>query len=144
MDALVSRALMIRLSLQPSPDSETSAFSNIRAFSNRCAGLFPFRISASSCSRSSALNRTTYLFTEISFAAMIASVVPTVDESESSNPFNLVEAGDYTPKHGSWLDLAESELGVLSTQCLDRRIPDKQTLIDEIAGWEHDRNLHHT
>jgi len=33
----------------------------------------------------------------------------------------------YTPKHGSWLDLAESELGVLSSQCLDRRIPDKQT-----------------
>src|SRR6516225_4881551 len=39
----------------------------------------------------------------------------------------------YTPKHGSWLDLAESELGVLSAQCLDRRIPDKHTLIDEIA-----------
>ena len=39
----------------------------------------------------------------------------------------------YTPKHGSWLDLAESELGVLSAQCLDRRIPDKQTLIEEIA-----------
>ena len=38
----------------------------------------------------------------------------------------------YTPKHGSWLDLAESELGVLSSQCLDRRIPDKQTLIDEL------------
>ena len=37
----------------------------------------------------------------------------------------------YTPKHGSWLDLAESELGVLSSQCLDRRIPDKQTLIDK-------------
>src|SRR2546425_6656500 len=35
----------------------------------------------------------------------------------------------YTPKHGSWLDLAESELGVLSSQCLDRRIPDKQTLV---------------
>ena len=33
----------------------------------------------------------------------------------------------YTPKHGSWLDMAESELGVLSSQCLDRRIPDKQT-----------------
>jgi len=42
----------------------------------------------------------------------------------------------YTPKHGSWLDLAESELGVLSSQCLDRRIPDKQTLIDEVAAWE--------
>ncbi len=40
----------------------------------------------------------------------------------------------YTPKHGSWLDLAESELGVLSCQCLDRRIPDKQTLTDEIAA----------
>ena len=49
----------------------------------------------------------------------------------------------YTPKHGSWLNLAESELGVLSTQCLDRRIPDKQTLIDEIAAWAH-RNAHHT
>ena len=35
----------------------------------------------------------------------------------------------YTPKHGSWLDMAESELGVLSSQCLDRRIPDKQTLM---------------
>jgi hypothetical protein len=49
----------------------------------------------------------------------------------------------YTPKHGSWLDLAESELGVLSSQCLDRRIPDKQTLIDEIAAWERDRNANH-
>jgi hypothetical protein len=50
----------------------------------------------------------------------------------------------YTPKHGSWLDLAESELGVLSTQCLDRRIPDKQTLVEEIAAWEQDRNANHT
>ena len=50
----------------------------------------------------------------------------------------------YTPKHGSWLDLAESELGVLSSQCLDRRIPDKQTLVEEIAAWEHDRNANHT
>ena len=49
----------------------------------------------------------------------------------------------YTPKHGSWLDLAESELGVLAAQCLDRRIPDKQTLIDEIAAWQHDRNANH-
>ena len=49
----------------------------------------------------------------------------------------------YTPKHGSWLDMAESELGVLSTQCLDRRIPDKQSLIDEVAAWEHNRNKHH-
>jgi DDE superfamily endonuclease len=49
----------------------------------------------------------------------------------------------YTPKHGSWLDMAESELGVLSSQCLDRRIPDKQTLIEEVAAWEDDRNKNH-
>ena len=47
-------------------------------------------------------------------------------------------------EHGSWLDLAEFELGVLSSQCLDRRIPDKQTLVEEIAAWEHDRNANHT
>ncbi|WP_245325096.1 IS630 family transposase [Bradyrhizobium sp. CCH5-F6] len=50
----------------------------------------------------------------------------------------------YTPKHGSWLDLAESELGVLTSQCLDRRIVDKQTLVEEISAWEHDRNANHT
>jgi hypothetical protein len=50
----------------------------------------------------------------------------------------------YTPKHGSWLDMAESELGVLSSQCLDRRIPDKQTLTEEVAAWEGNRNKRHT
>ena len=49
----------------------------------------------------------------------------------------------YTPKHGSWLNMAESELSVLSGQCLDRRIPDKQTLTEEIAAWEHARNKKH-
>jgi hypothetical protein len=49
----------------------------------------------------------------------------------------------YTPKHGSWLDMAESELNVLSGQCLDRRIPDKQTLIEEITAWEEHRNNNH-
>jgi len=49
----------------------------------------------------------------------------------------------YTPKHGSWLDMAESELSVLSGQCLDRRIPDKQTLIEEVAAWQHSRNKNH-
>jgi len=49
----------------------------------------------------------------------------------------------YTPKHGSWLDMAESELGVVTSQCLDRRIPDKQTLIEEVAAWEDDRNKNH-
>ena len=46
----------------------------------------------------------------------------------------------YTPEHGSWLNMAEIELSVLSRQCLARRIPDKQTLVTEVAAWQHDRN----
>jgi hypothetical protein len=46
----------------------------------------------------------------------------------------------YTPKHGSWLNQAEIEISVLSRQCLERRIPDQQTLTDEIAAWEQQRN----
>lgn len=50
----------------------------------------------------------------------------------------------YTPKHGSWLDMAESEIGVLSRQCMDRRIPDKQTPTDEVSAWQTQRNKKHT
>jgi len=46
----------------------------------------------------------------------------------------------YTPKHGSWLNMAETELSVLATQCLDRRIPDLTTLTREVAAWERQRN----
>jgi len=46
----------------------------------------------------------------------------------------------YTPKHGSWLNMAEIELRVLSRQCLDRRIPDVTTLITEVPAWETRRN----
>ena len=46
----------------------------------------------------------------------------------------------YTPKHGSWLDMAEIELSVLQRQCLDRRIPDQETLKREVAAWEQKRN----
>jgi len=46
----------------------------------------------------------------------------------------------YTPKHGSWLNMAEIELGVLSRQGLDCRIPDKTTLKNEIAAWKQRRN----
>ena len=49
----------------------------------------------------------------------------------------------YTPKHGSWLDMAESELGVLASQCLDRRIADKQFLAHEVNAWQDRRNKHH-
>jgi hypothetical protein len=46
----------------------------------------------------------------------------------------------YTPKHGSWLNMAETELSVLTKQCLNRRISDRPTLIAEVAAWEHSRN----
>ena len=46
----------------------------------------------------------------------------------------------YTPTHGSWLNQVEIELSVLSRQCLERRIPDVETLSQEIAAWEEERN----
>jgi hypothetical protein len=46
----------------------------------------------------------------------------------------------YTPKHASWLNMVEIEIGVLRGQCLDRRIDDPKRLISEIAAWERQRN----
>jgi hypothetical protein len=46
----------------------------------------------------------------------------------------------YTPKHGSWLNMAEIELGILSRQCLDRRLPNQETLNQEVAAWQSRRN----
>ena len=46
----------------------------------------------------------------------------------------------YTPKHGSWLNMAEIELGVLARQCLDRRIPDEEVLAHETEAWQDRRN----
>lgn len=46
----------------------------------------------------------------------------------------------HTPKHASWLNMVEIEIGVLRSQCLDRRIDDKNTIIAEVAAWEQRRN----
>jgi hypothetical protein len=46
----------------------------------------------------------------------------------------------YTPEHGSWLNMAEIELSILSRQCTNRRIPSKKILASEVAAWEKDRN----
>lgn len=46
----------------------------------------------------------------------------------------------YTPKHGSWLDIAEIELNVMTHQCLSRRIGDINTLRKELSAWEVERN----
>ncbi len=48
----------------------------------------------------------------------------------------------FTPKHGSWLNMAEIELNVLGSQCLDRRIDDKVFLTSEVAAWQAQRNIH--
>jgi hypothetical protein len=77
-----------------------------------------------------------------------------MDNLNTHNPSSLYEAFDpkearrltekleihYTPKHGSWLNMAEIELSVLARQCLDRRIPDRTTLGRETAAWEEERN----
>lgn len=49
----------------------------------------------------------------------------------------------YTPKHASWLNMAEIEIGILERQCLDRRLPDRDTLIAEVAAWQQRRNVEH-
>lgn len=49
----------------------------------------------------------------------------------------------YTPKHGSWLNMAEAELSVLARQCLARRIPDTLTIEKQLAAWLKRRNEHH-
>lgn len=47
----------------------------------------------------------------------------------------------YTPKHGSWLDVAEIELNVMTRQCLSRRIPNIESLRQELGAWEKERNI---
>ncbi len=83
-----------------------------------------------------------------------AMVVLVMDNLNTHTPASLYEAFPpaeakrladkleihYTPKHGSWLNMAEIELGVLAAQCLDRRLPDRATLECEVAAWEADRN----
>ncbi|MFM7447037.1 MAG: IS630 family transposase [Leptolyngbyaceae cyanobacterium] len=50
----------------------------------------------------------------------------------------------HTPRHGSWLNMAEIELSILSRQCLDRRLPDMDTLKREVAAWQDNRNHEET
>ena len=60
--------------------------------------------------------------------------------------FHLSQRFDmhYTPKKGSWLNMAEIEFSALSTQCLDRRIADVKTLSEEVQAWTTRRNLNQT
>ena len=81
-------------------------------------------------------------------------IVLVMDNLNTHHPASLYEAFEpaeaqriakrleihYTPKHGSWLNMAEPELAVLARQCLDRRIPDQETLGKETRAWQHQRN----
>ncbi len=68
-----------------------------------------------------------------------ASLYEAFEPSEARRLAEKLEI-HYTPKHGSWLNMAEIELSVLSRQCLDRRVPDFETLQAEIAAWQERRD----
>ncbi|GIK71750.1 MAG: hypothetical protein BroJett021_07380 [Chloroflexota bacterium] len=82
------------------------------------------------------------------------TIVVVLDNLNTHNPASFYEAFPpeeahrlthrfefhYTPKHGSWLNMAEIELSVLARQCLNRRIPDQSMLRSEVAAWEQERN----
>jgi hypothetical protein len=69
----------------------------------------------------------------------ISSLYETFPPEEAFNLAQRLEI-HYTPKHGSWLNIAEIELSVMSSQCLNRRISDMSTLSREIDFWQEDRN----
>jgi len=69
----------------------------------------------------------------------IASLYEAFVPSEARRLIEKLEI-HYAPKHGSWLDMAETELSVLAGQCLDRRIEDTVMLVREVAAWELKRN----
>jgi len=70
----------------------------------------------------------------------IASLYEAFEPAEARRIARKLALHD-TPKHGSWLHMAAIALRVLQHQCLDRRIPDADTLKSEIAAWEHQRNV---
>jgi DDE superfamily endonuclease len=69
----------------------------------------------------------------------LAVLYEVFDPSEARRIARKLEV-HHTPKHGSWLDMAEIELAVLNGQCLDRRLPDIATVRAEVAAWERRRN----
>jgi len=67
------------------------------------------------------------------------SFYETFSEEEAERLLNKIEF-HYTPKHGSWLNVAELEIGVMDTECTGRRIRHKQILIEELEAWMEKRN----
>lgn len=71
-----------------------------------------------------------------------ASLYEAFEPTEAKRILDRLEF-HYTPKHGSWLNMVEIEIGVLVEQCLDDRIPDEETLSRQITAWETARNEQH-
>ena len=69
----------------------------------------------------------------------LSSLYDTFSPEEASRLAGRFEV-HHTPKHGSWLNMAEIEINVLSSQCLSRRIPDRDTMVREIDAWQRHRN----
>jgi transposase len=68
-----------------------------------------------------------------------AALYETFEPAEARRVLRCLEF-HYTPKHASWLNMVEIEIGVMVSQCLDRRIPEKAILVSEVAAWERRRN----
>lgn len=68
-----------------------------------------------------------------------ASLYETFEPEEARRRLDRLEI-HYTPKHGSWLNMAEIEIGVMNCQCLDRRIAEQPIIAREVAAWEQQRN----
>ena len=68
-----------------------------------------------------------------------AALYEAFEPAEAKRILNRLEF-HYTPKHGSWLNMVEIELGILSEQCLNARIPDEETLRCKVKAWERARN----
>ena len=69
----------------------------------------------------------------------LASLYEAFDPAEARRIAERLEI-HFTPKHGSWLNMAEIEIGVLARQCLDRRLADRHILKREIDAWQKQRN----
>ncbi len=73
----------------------------------------------------------------------IASLYEAFEPAEAHRIARKIDV-HYTPKHGSWLNMAEIEFSALSRQCLNRRIPDTASLKREVGAWSDERNTHCT
>ena len=68
-----------------------------------------------------------------------ASLYETFSPEEARRILNRIDF-HHTPKHGSWLNMAETEINVMNGQCLDRRLESRPLLAAEVAAWENKRN----